>query len=1000
MAGEIPNEELEQLRQRINEINATLGSMSAAVILSTKMMTEGAKAGGSFDKAMEASTKEFGDYIKAQGEAEQATLSRAKADQKVAEVHANLKKALDQSITGLKQFTSGMLTAGGGMSKYGSAVSSAGDAAWNIGKNFGILGKIIGGFVKGLSVAVDMVFKQNDSMLKAADSLAQMGVNGGITSKEILSLGQRAGYASGELEQWVDVVKGLGTDIISLGASATEGVKAFGELTKMDEKMLEGYRNLGLSQQQVNKTQADFIKLQLASGREIKANEIASGQLRKSSTAYIDNLLELSALSGMDIEDIKKRQAIERASLDVKIKVNQLQAQEEALRAKGVKDEDNAALKERKAIEGIQDMGITMKMTSEQMAGLNSMLATGNYNELSKAFATGAPGVLEFISAVKKGTKEATEFPKFMADATDKSVKTFGDATRQVKGLGNEVLISSELIDNANKYRKVSGEEAKALAKKERAAREAAMRGELDDDAKRARNAQETAERRARLGADAIVGVLNGPVTNAFEKLMKVMGALAKGIAHFAKWLGGPDFTKMFESPEDIAEERNQKLAQLQKTDKALEKANAMISDPAKYKKEVEERRTSATKEVQEKAKMLADLKDQANKEQDINKKKELQAKVELAQQDLLLANEKQRDAEQDAREVREKGADRVKKDAQAHLLILEKRRAELLAEANRLEKEKIDKEVEMGRKTTEEGTEAKKDVAGGPATKFEGTSKEFYNKMYTTLLEQAKKQGVENPEAIARLGAAQSSLETGYGKSTAGGNNFFGIKAKPGDKNASMVDTQEWDAKQGKMVTVKAGFRKYNNMDESAADYIKFLQENKRYKDVLAAKSTQEAIAAQGKTGYATDPMYAQKLATINARGMISGEANQTAATAARTGVDLNGKKQDVPEDKKAALGGLFDGPKDGYFIQLHGKELVLPIQNDNSTSTKTALADLMNQTSSTANTVPTTTSSSPDSSALVAIMDALTSKLDDVIEALENGNDTRQEILQYSRV
>ena len=52
--------------------------------------------------------------------------------------------------------------------------------------------------------------------------------------------------------------------------------------------------------------------------------------------------------------------------------------------------------------------------------------------------------------------------------------------------------------------------------------------------------------------------------------------------------------------------------------------------------------------------------------------------------------------------------------------------------------------------------------------------------------------------------------------------------------------------------------------MQESAADYVKFLSENKRYKEVLGAGNLQEAISAQGRTGYATDPGYAAKLAGI----------------------------------------------------------------------------------------------------------------------------------------
>jgi flagellum-specific peptidoglycan hydrolase FlgJ len=96
---------------------------------------------------------------------------------------------------------------------------------------------------------------------------------------------------------------------------------------------------------------------------------------------------------------------------------------------------------------------------------------------------------------------------------------------------------------------------------------------------------------------------------------------------------------------------------------------------------------------------------------------------------------------------------------------------------------------------------------------------------MYSTLLEEAKKQKVANPEAIARLGASQSALETGYGKHTAGSQNYFGIKARPGEEGSGGKETQEFI--NGKMVTVKDKFRKYNNMNESAADYIKFLQEN-----------------------------------------------------------------------------------------------------------------------------------------------------------------------------
>jgi hypothetical protein len=75
-------------------------------------------------------------------------------------------------------------------------------------------------------------------------------------------------------------------------------------------------------------------------------------------------------------------------------------------------------------------------------------------------------------------------------------------------------------------------------------------------------------------------------------------------------------------------------------------------------------------------------------------------------------------------------------------------------------------------------------------------------------------------------------------------------------------------------MVTNKQKFRKYGSMQESAADYVKFLTVNKRYKGVLGAGSLEEAISEQSKTGYATDPLYGSKLSGIAGKmtGPVSG--------------------------------------------------------------------------------------------------------------------------------
>lgn len=152
--------------------------------------------------------------------------------------------------------------------------------------------------------------------------------------------------------------------------------------------------------------------------------------------------------------------------------------------------------------------------------------------------------------------------------------------------------------------------------------------------------------------------------------------------------------------------------------------------------------------------------------------------------------------------------------------------------------------------------------VVTGAKTAYRSTvklgikAKEFTSNMYNTLLAEATKAGLKNPEVIAKLGTAQSSLETGYGKH-APGQNYFGIKGAGGSQKTKEFINGQW-------VTVNDSFRQYGSMEESAKGYIEFLKKNKRYRKVLESGSIDEAVELLGKTGYATDPEYARKLVSI----------------------------------------------------------------------------------------------------------------------------------------
>ena len=165
------------------------------------------------------------------------------------------------------------------------------------------------------------------------------------------------------------------------------------------------------------------------------------------------------------------------------------------------------------------------------------------------------------------------------------------------------------------------------------------------------------------------------------------------------------------------------------------------------------------------------------------------------------------------------------------------------------------------------------------PSKPFTGTNKEYLDQTYQILLKEAKKQGLKNPEVIAQLGAAQSALETGYGKHIApGSNNYFGIK----DFSGGGVSAQTEEVVNGKRIVVRDRFRKYGSMEESAADYIAFLQKNPRYRQVLESQIIEEAIARQARSGYASasPEQYESSLRSIISRMAATSTQQSNALT------------------------------------------------------------------------------------------------------------------------
>ena len=134
-------------------------------------------------------------------------------------------------------------------------------------------------------------------------------------------------------------------------------------------------------------------------------------------------------------------------------------------------------------------------------------------------------------------------------------------------------------------------------------------------------------------------------------------------------------------------------------------------------------------------------------------------------------------------------------------------------------------------------------------------------------MVEQALAQRGLKP-GLARAITAQMALETGYGRSTAGGNNMAGIKAH-GGWQGPVVEKPTTEFVDGRPVVVPQRFRAYDNWQQSVEDYVNFILSQPRYAraGALDARTPADYFASLQRAGYATDPAYADKLGSVYQR-------------------------------------------------------------------------------------------------------------------------------------
>ena len=131
-------------------------------------------------------------------------------------------------------------------------------------------------------------------------------------------------------------------------------------------------------------------------------------------------------------------------------------------------------------------------------------------------------------------------------------------------------------------------------------------------------------------------------------------------------------------------------------------------------------------------------------------------------------------------------------------------------------------------------------------------------NPTFKSIVAMAQKSGAAHPQLVA----AQWALESGWGKTPSGKNNYFGIKAGAGESGTSK---QTWEVYGGKEVTTDARFKNFDTPQAGVDELVgRWHKDYKGYSGVNRGGTAAEAADLLVQEGYATDPNYAAKLKKI----------------------------------------------------------------------------------------------------------------------------------------
>ncbi len=560
MSDDFDPEVLRELEANFRMINATAGALSGTL---DKLNV----ANGGQSQAQKAETEARQRNTGGITASTRAHEAAAKANAEMAERQKNFGNATKSSTDALVGFTTAMIDGKGKFSDFSKGLGDAGDAAFTLGKNFGPIGAILGGLVKGATMAAQEMTRLSDAQVTLTKDLRKMGGISGASSDELFRLGNEAGITADNFGNITRMAQDASSALTSLGGTAGEGQRQMLEMFKVDKKTRMAFARTGIDLEDLQEGMKDYLKLQEASGFQLGRSDKTSKQIQTSAMAYVSNLQVLSDLTGKQASAIKDEQQAAASQLREQIATRNVEIEirnlKKAAAAAGDPVEKARLENQAKSLQADQDMrqqfmaDASANMSSEQAIQLSKIMRSGAFDKESIGMA--AVGVnpkelKERFSGMDPESEEyKDEFAKFLSEfkqGQDDMGQRLGPSTEFADLETLKMLLGGATEQSYKQASKIgtTGEGEGSEVDRQRKVRyaQAGRKGGGEDGEKLigAQVALQETQRDLQTSAERVIQSLN-PLTGEMDAAKAAMVALTASAvlasgAMFAMSLGGP----------------------------------------------------------------------------------------------------------------------------------------------------------------------------------------------------------------------------------------------------------------------------------------------------------------------------------------------------------------------------------------------------------------------------------------------------------------------------